>query len=73
MKKVEVKKVKKERSMIKIKYEDDEKNKSILPKDLTKRMISFIDFSIVLNDNDNSKIKDSSNKNNISNLWEMFL
>ena len=63
-KKVEVKKVKKERNMIKINDEDDKKNKSILTKDLTKRMNSFMDFSIVLNDN--SKIKERENKNNIS-------
>ena len=34
---------------------------------MTKRMNSFMDFSIVLNDN--SKIKESVNKNNISKLW----
>ena len=67
-KKIDVKKVKKERNnMIEINDEDDEKNKSILPEDMTKRMNSFMDFSIVLNDN--SKIKESVNKNNISKLW----
>ena len=67
-KKIDVKKVKKERNnMLEINDEDDEKNKSILPEDMTKRMNSFMDFSIVLNDN--SKIKESVNKNNISKLW----
>ena len=66
-KKIDVKKVKKERNMIEINDEDDEKNKSILSEDMTKRMNSFMDFSIVLNDN--SKIKESVNKNNISKLW----
>ena len=66
-KKIDVKKVKRERNMIEINDEDDEKNKSILPEDMTKRMNSFMDFSIVLNDN--SKIKESVNKNNISKLW----
>ena len=66
-KKIDVKKVKRERNMIEINDEDDEKNKSILPEDMTKRMNSFMDFSIVLNDN--SKIKESMNKNNISKLW----
>ena len=66
-KKIDVKKVKRERNMIEINHEDDEKNKSILPEDMTKRMNSFMDFSIVLNDN--SKIKESVNKNNISKLW----
>ena len=64
-KKIDVKKVKRERNMIEINDEDDEKNKSILPEDMTKRMNSFMDFSIVLNDN--SKIKESVNK--ISKLW----
>ena len=66
-KKIDVKKVKRERNMLEINDEDDEKNKSILPEDMTKRMNSFMDFSIVLNDN--SKIKESVNKNNISKLW----
>ena len=65
-KKVEVKKVKKERNIIEIHDEENGKNKSILPNDMTKRMNSFMDFSIVLNDN--SKIKDNGNKN-ISKLW----
>jgi len=65
-KKVEVKKVKKERNLIEIHDEENGKNKSILPNDMTKRMNSFMDFSIVLNDN--SKIKDNGNKN-ISKLW----
>ena len=60
-KKVEVKKVKKERNIIEIHDEENGKNKSILPNDMTKRMNSFMDFSIVLNDN--SKIKDNGNKN----------
>ena len=66
-KKIDVKKVKRERNMIEINDEDDEKNKSILPEDMTKKMNSFMDFSIILNDN--SKIKESVNKNNISKLW----
>ena len=66
-KKIDVKKVKRERNMIEINDEDDEKNKSILPEDMTKKMNSFMDFSIVLNDN--SKIKESVNKNNISKFW----
>ena len=65
-KKVEVKKVKKERNKIETNIEDEENNKSILPKDMTKRMNSFMDLSIVLNDN--SKIKESVNKN-ISRMW----
>ena len=65
-KKVEVKKVKKERNKIETNIEDEENNKSILPKDMTKRMNSFMDLSIVLNDN--SKIKESGNKN-ISRMW----
>ena len=65
-KKVEVKKVKKERNKIEMNIEDEENNKSILPKDMTKRMNSFMDLSIVLNDN--SKIKESGNKN-ISRMW----
>ena len=39
--------------------EDDENERSILPYDMTKRMNSFMDFSIILNDN--SKIKESPN------------
>ena len=66
-KKVEIKKkVKKERNKIEIE-EEDEKNKSKLPKDMTKRMNSFMDLSIVLNEN--SKIKDDGIKNNISRMW----
>ena len=66
-KKVEIKKkVKKERNKIEIE-EEDEKNKSKLPKDMTKRMNSFMDLSIVLNEN--SKIKDVGIKNNISRMW----
>ena len=66
-KKVEIKKkVKKERNKIETE-EEDEKNKSKLPKDMTKRMNSFMDLSIVLNEN--SKIKDIGIKNNISRMW----
>ena len=64
-KKVEVKKVKNERNKIEIK-DEDEHNKSILPKDMTKRINSFMDLSIVLNDN--SKLKESVNKN-VSRMW----
>ena len=35
--------------------EDDENEKSILPYEMTKRMNSFMDFSIILNDNSNIK------------------
>ena len=48
--------------------EDDENERSILPSDMEKRMNSFMDFSIVLNDN--SKIKESVNnkQKNISRI-----
>ena len=48
-----------ERDNNEIREEEDEKEKSLLPYDLTKRMNSFMDFSTILNDN--SKIKESTN------------
>ncbi len=68
-KKVNVKKVKnekKERNKIEIE-EEDIRNKSKLPNDITKRMNSFMDLSLVLNEN--SKLKESVNKNNFSRIW----
>ena len=63
-KKLEIKKIKNDRSnVIKIEKEE-ENNKSILPNDMTKRMNSFMDLSIVLNDNSKNY-----NKNNVSRLW----
>ena len=47
--------------------EEDENERSHLPFDMTKRMNSFMDFSAVLNDNSN--IKESVNRKNISKLW----
>ena len=46
--------------------EEDEKEKSILPYDMTKRMNSFLDFSTILNDNSN--IKESVNINRQKNV-----
>ena len=68
-KKVNVKKVKnekKERNKIEIEDEDI-RNKSKLPNDMTKRMNSFMDLSLVLNEN--SRLKESVNKNNFSRIW----
>ena len=63
-KKLEIKKIKNDRSNV-IKIEKEEEiNKSILPNDMTKRMNSFMDLSIVLNDNSKNY-----NKNNVSRLW----
>ena len=62
-KKVEVKKVKNERNNENKKDNEEENNKSILPTDMTKRMNSFMDLSIVLNDN--SRIRE----NNVSRMW----
>ena len=69
-KKVEVKKNKNnERKYVSknniIKEEDE--NERSLPFDMTKRMNSFMDFSAVLNDNSN--IKESVNRKNISKIW----
>ena len=55
--------------------EENENERSVLPYDMTKRMNSFMDFSVILNDN--SRIKESINtnsnintkKNNISRIW----
>ena len=46
--------------------EEDEKEKSILPYEMTKRMNSFLDFSTILNDNSN--IKESININRQKNV-----
>ena len=62
-KKVEVKKVKNERNNENKIDNEEENNKSILPTDMTKRMNSFMDLSIVLNDN--SRIRE----NNVSRMW----
>ena len=70
-KKVEVKKNKNnERKYVSknnIIKEEDENERSLLPFDMTKRMNSFMDFSAVLNDNSN--IKESVNRKNISKIW----
>ena len=58
------------RFMNEIKEDDEiENERSILPYDMTKRMNSFMDLSIVLNDN--SKIKESVNniQKNVSRIW----
>ena len=62
-KKVEVKKVKNDRNNENKIDNEEENNKSILPTDMTKRMNSFMDLSIVLNDN--SRIRE----NNVSRMW----
>ena len=62
-KKVEIKKVKNERNNENKIDNEEENNKSILPTDMTKRMNSFMDLSIVLNDN--SRIRE----NNVSRMW----
>ena len=62
-KKVEVKKVKNDRNNENKIENEEENNKSILPTDMTKRMNSFMDLSIVLNDN--SRIRE----NNVSRMW----
>lgn len=72
-KKVEIKKKKNknnDRKYVnsnKINKEEDENERSLLPYDMTKRMNSFMDFSAVLNDNSN--IKESVNRKNISKIW----
>jgi hypothetical protein len=70
-KKVEVKKNKNnERKYVSknnIIKEEDENERSLLPFDMTKKMNSFMDFSAVLNDNSN--IKESVNRKNISKIW----
>ena len=62
-KKVEVKKVKNDRNNENKIDNEEENKKSILPTDMTKRMNSFMDLSIVLNDN--SRIRE----NNVSRMW----
>ena len=70
-KKVEIKKNKNnERNYInknKIIKEEDEKEKSLLPFEMSKKMNSFMDFSAILNDN--SKLKESVIRKNISKIW----
>ena len=70
-KKVEVKKKKNnERKYVNknnVIKEEDENERSLLPFDMTKRMNSFMDFSAILNDNSN--IKESVNRKNISKMW----
>ena len=66
-KKVEVKKINKERKEIK---KEKERDKSKMHNDMTKRMNSFMDLSIVLNENSN--INNNNNNNNnikISRMW----
>ena len=46
--------------------EENENERSVLPFDMTKRMNSFMDFSVILNDN--SRIKESINTNTNSNI-----
>ena len=64
-KKVEVKKINKERKEIK---KEKERDKSKMHNDMTKRMNSFMDLSIVLNENSN--INNNNNNNiKISRMW----
>ena len=62
-KKVEVKKINKERKEIK---KEKERDKSKIHNDMTKRMNSFMDLSIVLNDNSNIN---NNNNIKISRMW----
>ena len=62
-KKVEVKKINKERKEIK---KEKERDKSKMHDDMTKRMNSFMDLSIVLNDNSNIN---NNNNIKISRMW----
>ena len=48
--------------------EDDENDRSNLPYEMTKRMNSFMDFSVILNDNSNIKETVNKQKNNISRI-----
>jgi len=63
-KKVEVKKTNKERKEIK---KEKERDKSKMHNDMTKRMNSFMDLSIVLNENSN--INNNNNNIKISRMW----
>ena len=63
-KKVEVKKINKERKEIK---KEKERDKSKMHNDMTKRMNSFMDLSIVLNENSN--INNNNNNIKISRMW----
>ena len=67
-KKVEVKKINKERKEIK---KEKERDKSKMHNDMTKRMNSFMDLSIVLNENSNINNNNNNNNNNIkiSRMW----
>ena len=62
-KKVEVKKINKERKEIK---KEKERDKSKMHNDMTKRMNSFMDLSIVLNENSNIN---NNNNIKISRMW----
>ena len=62
-KKVEVKKINKERKEIK---KEKERDKSKMHNDMTKRMNSFMDLSIVLNENSNNN---NNNNIKISRMW----
>ena len=63
-KKVEVKKINGERKEIK---KEKERDKSKMHNDMTKRMNSFMDLSIVLNENSN--INNNNNNIKISRMW----
>ena len=65
-KKVEVKKINKERKEIK---KEKERDKSKIHNDMTKRMNSFMDLSIVLNENSNINNNNNNNNIKISRMW----
>ena len=65
-KKVEVKKINKERKEIK---KEKERDKSKIHNDMTKRMNSFMDLSIVLNENSNINNNNNNNNTKISRMW----
>ena len=65
-KKVEVKKINKERKEIK---KEKERDKSKMHDDMTKRMNSFMDLSIVLNENSNINNNNNNNNIKISRMW----
>ena len=65
-KKVEVKKINKERKEIK---KEKERDKSKMHNDMTKRMNSFMDLSIVLNENSNINNNNNNNNIKISRMW----
>ena len=65
-KKVEVKKINKEK---KKKKKEKERDKSKMHNDMTKRMNSFMDLSIVLNENSNINNNNNNNNIKISRMW----